>query len=314
MLPFLTRIPVAAFHFTNVITVLMCALTTFAVIAEAGPARGPVAPDAPGAKQTKPTKEKFIADVCERIERAAAASALPPAFFARLLWKESRFNPNAVSPKGAMGIAQFMPGTAKLRSLEDPFDVATAIPASAKYLAKLRDEFGNLGLAAAAYNAGENRVARWRSGRSGLPGETRDFVVTITGYPAADWSADKPPKAKFTLDPKRTFQAACRRLPVKRYKLQQRYASAPWQPWGVHLAANWSLSRALGQYRQIQRRFPGVLKGLDPMVLREVNYSFGAAKRYEIRIGQPDRAQANKFCGRLRRAGGVCIVYKTKKR
>ena len=80
------------------------------------------------------------------------------------------------------------------------------------------------------------------------------------------------------------------------------------------MAANWSLSRALGQYRQMQRRFPGVLKGLDPMVLRQVNYSFGAAKRYEIRIGQPDRARANKFCGRLRQAGGVCIVYKTRKR
>ena len=64
-----------------------------------------------------------------------------------------------------MGIAQFMPGTAKLRGLEDPFHAITAIPASAAYLAKLRDEFGNLGLAAAAYNAGENRVARWRTGR-----------------------------------------------------------------------------------------------------------------------------------------------------
>ncbi len=313
-MPFETENRVAILHFIRVILILMCVLCVFSAPAEAEPVDDTPVPHPQKTPQTKPTKATFIADVCERIERAAAASGLPPAFFARLLWKESRFNPNAISPKGAMGIAQFMPGTAKLRSLADPFDVTTAIPASAKYLAKLRAQFGNLGLASAAYNAGENRVARWRSGRSRLPGETQDFVVSITGYPAADWSADKPPKAKFTLDPKRTFQAGCRRLPVKRHKLQQRYASAPWQPWGVHLAANWSLSRALGQYRQIQRKFPGVLKGLDPMVLRQVNYSFGAARRYEIRIGQPDCAEADKFCGRLRRAGGVCIVYKTKKR
>ncbi|MEM8646878.1 MAG: lytic transglycosylase domain-containing protein, partial [Pseudomonadota bacterium] len=237
----------------------------------------------------------FLTDVCERIEKAARASALPPAFFARLLWQESRFNPNAVSPKGAMGIAQFMPGTAKLRGLEDPFDPKEAIMASAQYLAKLKRQFGNLGLAAAAYNSGEDRVARWRKGRSGLPAETQNFVIIITGYPAADWKAEKPPEAKYTLDPKRSFQDACRRLPVKRYELQQRYASAPWQPWGVHLAANWSLSRALSQFGKIQRTYPKVLGGLKPMVLRQTNYSFGAAKRYEIRIGQPSREKANKF-------------------
>ncbi|NNF77660.1 MAG: lytic transglycosylase domain-containing protein [Rhizobiales bacterium] len=311
MMPFATA-DLMPHHVAGKLTaVLVCALLLPCVAVQAAPGDEDTGPVKPAAK---PTKTSFIADVCRRIERAAETTALPPAFFARLLWKESRFNPNAVSPKGAMGIAQFMPGTAKLRGLEDPFDATTAIPASARYLAKLRDEFGNLGLAAAAYNAGENRVARWRAGRSSLPAETRDFVVSITGYPAADWSAAKPPKAKFALDPKRPFQAACRRLPVKRHKLQQRYASAPWQPWGVHLAANWSLSRALSQYRQIQRKFPTVLGGLKPMVVREVNYSFGAARRYEIRIGQSDRAKANKFCGRLRQAGGVCIVYKTKKR
>ncbi|MEM1199338.1 MAG: lytic transglycosylase domain-containing protein, partial [Pseudomonadota bacterium] len=157
-------------------------------------------------------------------------------------------------------------------------------------------------------------VARWRKGRSGLPAETQNFVIIITGYPAADWKAEKPPEAKYTLDPKRSFQDACRRLPVKRYELQQRYASAPWQPWGVHLAANWSLSRALSQFGKIQRTYPKVLGGLKPMVLRQTNYSFGAAKRYEIRIGQPSREKANKFCQRLRQAGGVCIVYRSKRR
>lgn len=266
------------------------------------------------AEITEKSKAEYVSDVCRRIEEAAETATIPAAFLARLLWKESRFNPSAVSPKGAIGIAQFMPGTAKLRGLEDPFDPTAAIPASAKYLAKLRAQFGNLGLAAAAYNAGENRVARWRAGRSGLSAETRDFVASITGYAAADWADAKPPKADYTLDPERPFQTACRRLPVKRHALQQKYASAPWQPWGVHLAAHWSLSQALRQYSQLQIKFPRVLADLKPMVLRQVNYSFGAARRYEIRIGQSDRAKATKFCSRLRQAGGVCIVYKTQER
>ena len=92
-------------------------------------------------KQPKPQAElrtAFVADVCRRIEAAAKERDLPPGFLARLIWKESRFDPDAVSPKGASGIAQFMPGTAALRGLEDPFDPRTAIPASAHYLSDLR--------------------------------------------------------------------------------------------------------------------------------------------------------------------------------
>ncbi len=55
----------------------------------------------------------YVPDVCSAIERAAGKNGLDPHFFARLLWKESLFEPGAISPVGAMGIAQFMPGTAR---------------------------------------------------------------------------------------------------------------------------------------------------------------------------------------------------------
>ena len=60
-----------------------------------------------------------------------AATTCRRDFFARLIWKESRFDPNAVSPAGAEGIAQFMPGTAAMRGLKNSFDIEQAIPASA---------------------------------------------------------------------------------------------------------------------------------------------------------------------------------------
>ena len=115
------------------------------------------------------TPAKQEPDACALIAVSADGAGLPRPFFARLIWKESRFDPRAVSPAGARGIAQFMPATAKRRGLVDPFDPVQALPASAAYLAELRTEFGSLGLAAAAYNSGEDRVRRFLNGKSGLP-------------------------------------------------------------------------------------------------------------------------------------------------
>src|SRR4029453_3053840 len=94
-------------------------------------------------------------------------------FFTRLIWQESRFDPAAVSRAGAQGVAQFMPATASWRGLADPFDPVKAITKSAKLLHDLRREFGNLGLAAAAYNAGPGRVRDWLAGRRGPPRPAR---------------------------------------------------------------------------------------------------------------------------------------------
>ena len=71
--------------------------------------------------------------ICTLIRNAAVAHGLPADFFARLIWKESRFDIRALSPAGAQGIAQFMPQTAKIRGLKDPWDPAQAIPASAHF-------------------------------------------------------------------------------------------------------------------------------------------------------------------------------------
>lgn len=124
---------------------------------------------------------------CHALREAAESSGIPVPFFARLLWQESRFKSNEVSHAGAQGVAQFMPGTAAEVGLDDPFDPMKALPASAKFLRKLRDDFGNLGLAAAAYNAGPGRIQKWLARESELPRETRDYVRIITGTKAEDW-------------------------------------------------------------------------------------------------------------------------------
>jgi hypothetical protein len=134
--------------------------------------------------------------ICPLIEAAATASGLPVEFFARLIWQESRFKPDEVGPvtrsgERAQGIAQFMPGTAVERQLYEPFNPIEALPKSGQFLAELRGEFGNLGLAAAAYNAGPQRVRDFLAGTRDLPVETRNYVRVITGRPVEDWISTK---------------------------------------------------------------------------------------------------------------------------
>jgi hypothetical protein len=147
----------------------------------------PVAPAAESREEPKPSATDMF---CDALRAAAEASEIPVAFFARLIWQESRFQSKEVSHAGAKGVAQFMPETAKEIGLDDPFDPFKALPASAKLLSKLRDDFGNLGLAAAAYNAGSGRIQKWISKESELPRETRDYVRIITGTKAEDWIED----------------------------------------------------------------------------------------------------------------------------
>ena len=151
----------------------------------------------------------YTADVCRTIEAAARANALDPGFFARLLWKESLFDAAAVSPAGAEGIAQFMPDTAKLRGLADAFNPAEALYASARYLAELTRDYGNIGLAAAAYNGGEARAHASSPPRTRLPPETRAYVSAITGFPAETWRDAPPASVDLALDQTAAFQSAC---------------------------------------------------------------------------------------------------------
>jgi hypothetical protein len=132
-----------------------------------------------------------MGEFCEALTQAAAASDIPPAFFARLIWQESKFKHDAMSHVGARGVAQFMPATAAEVGLDDPLDPRQALPASAKFLRKLHDRFGNLGLAAAAYNAGPGRIQNWLARRGPLPSETRNYVRIITGNAAENWTAER---------------------------------------------------------------------------------------------------------------------------
>ncbi|HZD92365.1 MAG TPA: lytic transglycosylase domain-containing protein, partial [Pseudolabrys sp.] len=128
-----------------------------------------------------------------------------------LLFQESKFKPGIVSHAGAQGIAQFMPKTAAEVGLDNPFDPLQAIPAAARLLRGLVDQFSNLGLAAAAYNAGPTRVHDWLKRKSHLPAETRGYVKTITGKPAESWKNALPAYGETNLPEKAPCKAVAPR-------------------------------------------------------------------------------------------------------
>ena len=138
-------------------------------------------------------------ELCSSLVEVAQANALPLGFFTNLIWQESRFDHVAISPVGAMGIAQFMPDTRLSAAWLMPSIGARRCRLRRKLLRTLIDRFGNLGLAAAAYNAGPKRVVDWLAQRSGLPKETRDYVSVITGKPVEEWRGVKDKAVVFTV-------------------------------------------------------------------------------------------------------------------
>lgn len=253
--------------------------------------------------------QTYVPDVCAAIQAYAGHYQLPPAFFARLIWQESRFDPNAISPVGAQGIAQFMPSTARLRDLRNPFDPAEALARSAQYLRHLELKFGNLGLAAAAYNGGERRIENLVAGSGGVAGETRGFVSIITGQPVDYWLGNAEP-VDFALHPDKPFVEACAdmasRVPIPTIGAQ----TGQWQPWGVLIAQNFSPDIARAAFIRASTRYADLFDGHDLLFITGRNLSLGTRLRYSAQVGFPTREEARAFCATLTAQGGNCIVQR----
>ena len=252
----------------------------------------------------------FNRDICTALAHFAGENDLPPDFFARLIWKESRFRPDAVSPKGAEGIAQFIPSTARLRGLSNSFDALEALQKSAEYLDALRDRFGNIGLAAAAYNAGESGLQAFLENGS-LPQETRNYVLDITAHAAEDWRDNPPAAIDLRLDGQKSFEDACITLAdTRRLKALEFKAEGVWAPWGAQLAGHFQKAVAIRLFLSTVRSLPAPLNKEKPLIQKERNRAFGTRLRYTARIGRQTRQKAEAVCVQVRKTGGACIVFK----
>lgn len=121
---------------------------------------------------------KYKGEYLEVAKAAARRHGIPEDLFLRLVQQESGWNHGAVSPKGAAGLAQLMPGTAALLGV-DSSNPAENLEGGARYLKMMYDRFGNWRLALAAYNAGPEAVQK----HGGIPpyAETTNYVKVILG-------------------------------------------------------------------------------------------------------------------------------------
>jgi hypothetical protein len=280
------------------------------------PANQPEAAQHPASGEGQPASAPGLAaDVCQALEEAAGENGLPVDFFIRVIWQESRFNAHAVSPKGAQGIAQFMPRTADWRGLSDPFDVIAALSASASYLHDLRNRFGNLGLAAAAYNAGPQRIQDWLLAGGSLPKETRRYVQIVTGHSPEEWSA-RTTQANLALPE----SVPCREVAKSvDYRTAAKSDGGPETKslggaiqakpgWGVQLVGGPSQASALASFQQLRRTYKNILDTRQPFVIQSKVGTSGFW--YRVRVVTDSRSEAERLCFGLRAAGGNCLVQR----
>ncbi len=259
----------------------------------------------PSAASTAPPST--TPSLCEVLATAATTNDLPVDFFNRLIWQESHFKADAISPKGAQGIAQFMPETARLSGLENPFNPLEAIAKSGQLLRGLRDEFGNLGLAAAAYNAGSGRVHDWVGRRRPLPQETQAYVRLVTGRSVEEWTAGPTQAVAMS-----SLEVVPCNLPVTGTMPPKPDASSSKpetvKPWGVEVVGGPTAAKALARYHEWQSKYPAILADREPrVVIRGIPGQMGAA---QVRVGEDTRGEADKLCTALKAAGTYCEVWR----
>jgi Transglycosylase SLT domain len=301
----------AMLRWTSTLPLAAACVVLAAALSHLTPARA----EPPGATEAQTQDRRpSVDDICHTLAQAAADNELPEELFTRLIWQESRFDPAAVSPAGAQGIAQFMPQTAAMRGLTNAFEPLQALRESASYLRELRTTFrGNLGLAAAAYNAGPGPVEAWLARRSVLPAETQAYVMIVTGYAAEAWASKSPPQLEAAAARPSTPEMGARCAEIAKSMIERTRqrpdltANPAWGPWGLQLAGNWTETGVLAAYERLRRKYVAVLGDRLPLVL---NGRRRAGVPFLVRVSEESRQAANALCAKLIAAGGNCIVLR----
>ncbi len=252
----------------------------------------------------------FAHDTCTALESFAGENDLDPHFFARLIWQESRFDPNALSHASARGIAQFIDGTAKRRGLKDVWNPAEALEFSAHYLGEMVRTYGNEGLAAVGYNGGERRAEGLIAGTGGLARETIDYVRIITGLEAETWRDTPPENHDFRLQGDMPFREACVELAQHRRMTRLAPEVPPPAPFGVQVAHGRSRDAALRAFRARTRACRALAPESELDLVHVRNRASGRRGFVMARLGRDTLGEARSLCGQLKRRGCVCAVFR----
>ena len=209
---------------------------------------------------------------------------------------------------GAQGIAQFMPATAAMRGLVNAFEPLQALRESASYLRELRMTFrGNLGLAAAAYNAGPAAVEAWLAGRGYLPFETQAYVRIVTGYAAEAWIAKPTPQLETSA---RADRRALRRAGEGPPRERAPSPAALVQP-GLGTMGRPACRQLVRRRRACRLRTAAAQIPVDPGRPAAAGHEQPPGRAvHRSRLGKDPAPMRTLLCAKLHAAGGACIVLR----
>ena len=248
----------------------------------------------------------FVDIVCPIMQQQAEARGLPPMPFVRLIWKESRFNPNAVSPKGAQGIAQFSAGHGgRARSLRS---VRARNWRSCIRRACLRIFAGSSAISVLPprpITPAPSGCGIGSRARAGCRARRRITSSSSPDAPPRNGSSPRPSFPRRSRPPASRCRTSCRKLAplVVRavYETEPLTASGAWRPWGVQVSKPFSKAKALAQFGRLKRQYTSLLGAREPFVLPERNLSRGRRSMYMVQIGSDSRDDAAKLCASLLR-------------
>ena len=249
-----------------------------------------------------------VSKVCDLIRTSADTYKLPEPFLARLLWTQSEFHPDAADTSGGVGVARLTSSVARDFQIDDRRNIDRSIPAAAAYVARLKARFGNEGLAAAAFNVGEDNFAAWMGGdRKSMPVPTDNFVYEVTGQNAEVFlnpsyrDQEPPPLTSAAAD------RSCKDMPKMGIAAQNRVDHE--RLWSAIVAGSWRRSTVIRQWTGFADSHRAATENLQPSI-QKWSTPLGRAGVYAAKVYTQDRVAAENVCDRLHRVGGACIVMR----
>lgn len=247
-------------------------------------------------------------DLCQMLEQTARHHFLDPGFLARLIWQDSRFELGRISAAKLVAEPQLNSDKPGLGDVSEHLNPAQIVERTGRYIAYLKQEDGNIGLAAMAYDAGERGAFGFMAGNVALRQRSVEFVKLVTGISAERWRNDPPDSHDFSLSPELDFMNACIALAHGR---ALHPPGTKLDPWGVQLGKIYPMNRAKLEHARRVRSCPQISAQKVDYVAQQHRFA-GRRALWMARIAQTGRDAALALCAEIRQSGCACRVVSTR--
>lgn len=251
-----------------------------------------------------------VFDTCQMLQGVAREHFLDPGFFTRLIWQDSRLAPAALRADRLVGDPQLNDDKPGLGHISEHLNFPQIVEKTGRYLAYLRQENGNQGLAAMAYAAGERGAFGFMAGNVALRQSSVDYVQIVTGLHPTVWRNEPPAAHDFRLAGDKPFLEACFDLARGRGLARFKPPAVNYAPWGAQVGYGHSQHDAELQQLIKTRACRPEVEAQRVEYIPVPNRFASRPTLWMARLAQPARDGAIGLCAALRQKGCACQVTK----